>query len=132
MGIYEVLAMLLAAVTKRPDMSDVRNEGLVWAHGLKVQSNVAEKTWRQEHEADGHYVNTQEQRENACWDSARRRLFIQSGISTCGTVLLTFGVALLPPVNTSRNSLVDMPRVVTDTVKVTALIVTPELASETP
>lgn len=27
MGIYEVLAMLLAAVTKRPDMSDVRNEG---------------------------------------------------------------------------------------------------------
>lgn len=45
---------------------------------------------------------------------------------------LGFGVALLPPVNTSRDSLVDMPRVVTDTVKVTTLIVTPGLASETP
>ena len=93
---------------------------------------MAEKTWSQEHEAAGHYVNTQEQRENACWNSVRHRLFIQSGISTCGTVLLTFGVALLPPVNTSRDSLVDMPRVVTDTVKVTVLIVIPELASETP
>lgn len=37
MGIYEVLAVLLAAVTDRHNASDVRNEGLVWAHGLKVQ-----------------------------------------------------------------------------------------------
>lgn len=56
----------------------------------------------------------------------------KSGISTCGTVLLTFGVALLTPVNISRNSFVDMPRVAVDTVKVTVLIVIPELASETP
>ena len=47
-------------------------------------------------------------------------------------VLLTFGVALLTPVNISRNSFVDMPRVAMDTVKVTVLIVIPELASETP
>lgn len=57
--------------------------------------------------------------------------FFKSGISTCGTVLLTFGVALTP-VNISRNSFVDMPRVAMNTVKVTVLIVIPELASETP
>lgn len=45
--------MLLFSFTKMPNKSNVREEGLVSAHGLRTRSIVEAKAWWREHGAAG-------------------------------------------------------------------------------
>lgn len=81
--------MLLFSFTKLPNKSNIKEEQLISAHGLRVRSTVEAKAWWREREAAGHMAS-------AVWKQ-RLKNSVFSSLSPVYATLMNLSHSRVPP-----------------------------------